>query len=68
MEALYILLIFSLILGVTFLMAFFWAQRDGQFEDAETPAIRMLFDDKPVTPKTFKQNHKKEHQGDYHGS
>lgn len=47
MEALYILLIFSLILGGIFLGAFFWAQANGQFEDSETPAIRMLFDDRP---------------------
>lgn len=45
MEALYVLLIFSLLLGGTFLMAFFWAQGNGQFEDSETPALRILFDD-----------------------
>lgn len=45
MEALFILLIFSLILGGGFLAAFFWAQKSGQFDDTETPALRMLFDD-----------------------
>ncbi len=45
MEALFVLLIFSLILGVGFLVAFFWAHNSGQFEDSQTPALRMLFDD-----------------------
>lgn len=45
MEALYVLLIFSLLLGCGFLLAFFWAHGSGQFDDAETPALRMLFDD-----------------------
>lgn len=44
MEALFVLLIFSLLLGLGFLAAFFWAHKNGQFEDAETPALRMLFD------------------------
>ena len=45
MEALYVLLIFSLLLGVGFLAAFFFAHSRGQFEDVETPAMRILFDD-----------------------
>ncbi len=45
MEALYVLLIFSLLLGVGFLAAFFFAHSRGQFDDSETPAMRMLFDD-----------------------
>lgn len=45
MEALFVLLIFSLILGIGFLLAFFWAHNSGQFEDSQTPALRMLFDD-----------------------
>ncbi|GAB4434915.1 MAG: hypothetical protein OHK0011_18080 [Turneriella sp.] len=45
MEALFVLLVFSLILGVGFLVAFFWAHNSGQFEDSQTPALRMLLDD-----------------------
>ncbi len=45
MEALYVLLVFSLVLGVGFLAAFFFAHSRGQFDDSETPAMRMLFDD-----------------------
>ena len=62
MEALFVLLIFSLLLGVGFLLAFFWAHNSGQFEDSETPALRMLFDDvdrKRTARDTHSSQHKK---------
>ena len=31
-----------------FLVAFVWAVRTGQFDDAYTPAVRILFDDTAV--------------------
>jgi cbb3-type cytochrome oxidase maturation protein len=67
MEALYILLIFSLILGVGFLIAFFWAQKTGQFEDSETPAIRMLFDEVPARAQLHSSDSKKK-TGAHHGN
>lgn len=36
---------FSLIIAIGFLAAFFWAIKNGQFEDTYTPSIRILFDD-----------------------
>ncbi|HPV77400.1 MAG TPA: cbb3-type cytochrome oxidase assembly protein CcoS, partial [Gemmatimonadaceae bacterium] len=30
-------------------LAFSWAARRGQFDDLETPALRMLHDDEPAT-------------------
>jgi len=62
MEALFVLLIFSLLLGIGFLLAFFWAHSSGQFEDSETPALRMLFDDvnrKRTARDTNSSQHKK---------
>ena len=38
------LVLFSLIVALLFLGAFFWAVKSGQFDDPETPGIRMLFD------------------------
>jgi cbb3-type cytochrome oxidase maturation protein len=35
----------SLLAALIFLAAFIWAVRTGQFDDNETPAIRVLFDD-----------------------
>lgn len=48
MGILYFLIGSSILLALIFLAAFFWAMRNGQNDDLETPAIRILFeDDKP---------------------
>lgn len=49
MEIMFLLVGVSLFLGLFFLGAFFWAMRQGQFEDLETPAYRILFFDNPET-------------------
>ena len=35
----------SLILALGFLFAFFWAVKDGQYDDEYTPSVRILFDE-----------------------
>ena len=55
MSILVVLIFISALIGSGFLIAFIWAMKSGQYDDAETPAIRMLFDDKPASKKT-KQN------------
>lgn len=35
----------ALILAGGFLIAYFWATKDGQFEDTYTPSVRILFED-----------------------
>jgi cbb3-type cytochrome oxidase maturation protein len=45
-EMVMILVGFSLAFALTFLGAFIWAVKTGQFKDRQTPAIRMLVDDK----------------------
>lgn len=45
MEVLYVLLPLALVLVVAAIAAFRWAVRDGQLDDLETPAVRILFDD-----------------------
>lgn len=34
-------------IAIIFLLAFFWAVKSGQYEDTHSPAVRILFDDKP---------------------
>jgi len=48
MNIFYLLIGVSLLAALIFLGAFIWAVRDGQFEDNDTPARRILFDDEPV--------------------
>ncbi len=45
MIALYLTIFISLILALIFLVLFLGSVRDGQFEDAYTPSVRMLFED-----------------------
>jgi cbb3-type cytochrome oxidase maturation protein len=45
------LILISLVLAIGFLGAFFWAVKDGQFDDTETPSRRMLFDNPPPNKK-----------------
>jgi cbb3-type cytochrome oxidase maturation protein len=42
---------FSFLIAVGFLIAFLWAVKSGQYEDKYTPSIRMLFDDNQNNPK-----------------
>ena len=45
MSVIFLLIIFSLILALVFLIAFIWSVKDGQYEDDYTPSVRMLFED-----------------------
>ncbi|TPV92892.1 MAG: cbb3-type cytochrome oxidase assembly protein CcoS [Myxococcales bacterium FL481] len=46
MEILYVLVpLAAVFLGLA-LLAFRWACRDGQFDDLQTPAMRILFDER----------------------
>lgn len=57
MSAIFILIALSLVVALIFLGAFFWAVRNGQYEDEYTPSVRMLFDDSLSSndPKTHNQ-------------
>ena len=46
MEVIFMLIGFSLLVAIIFLVLFFWAVRSGQFDDQYTPSMRVLFGDK----------------------
>jgi len=48
MSIIYFLIGCSVLLALVFLVAFFWAQSDGQHDDMYTPSVRILLDDKPA--------------------
>jgi cbb3-type cytochrome oxidase maturation protein len=50
MDVLYFLIGCSVFVALIFLAAFIWANKTGQHEDTQTPAIRMLFDDELSSP------------------
>lgn len=46
MNVIVVLIGFSLLVAIGFLIAFLWAVRSGQYDDDVSPPVRMLFDDK----------------------
>ena len=51
MEIVYVLLPLSLMLALGGFIAYLWSVRSGQFEDLESPAVRILFDDELAAKK-----------------
>jgi cbb3-type cytochrome oxidase maturation protein len=56
MNMIYMLIGFSILLALIFLLAFFWASRSGQNDDLYTPGVRMLFDDEVHEPEEKKSD------------
>jgi cbb3-type cytochrome oxidase maturation protein len=48
METIFVLLPLALLIAATAVGFFIWAARTGQFDDLETPAVRILFEDEEV--------------------
>lgn len=46
MEILYLMIICSVSLAVIFLIVFIISAKNGQFDDDESPAVRVLLEDK----------------------
>ncbi len=51
------LIIISLLIAGGFLFAFFWAVRDGQYDDDFTPSMRILIDDDMIAPELFNEKY-----------
>lgn len=45
METIFVLLPLALLIAAIAVGLFIWAAKTGQFDDLETPAVRILFDD-----------------------
>jgi cbb3-type cytochrome oxidase maturation protein len=46
MTVIFLLIPLSILIATGFLLAFIWAVRSGQYEDTETPAMRLLLEEK----------------------
>jgi len=54
MGMIYLMLIVSLIIALFFLVSFFWATKNGQFDDDYTPSVRILYEDESAQIKNQK--------------
>jgi cbb3-type cytochrome oxidase maturation protein len=52
MAVMFVLLPAALLFAAAAVIVFAWAARSGQFDDLETPAMRILGDDEPPKPRT----------------
>jgi cbb3-type cytochrome oxidase maturation protein len=50
MSALFLLIPLAMVFVFVAIGAFIWAARSGQFDDMETPRVRVLFDDDDDAP------------------
>ena len=48
MSVIYVLLTISLIVAICFFIAFVFSVKTGQYDDAYTPSVRILFEDEIV--------------------
>jgi cbb3-type cytochrome oxidase maturation protein len=48
METIFVLLPLALLIAAIAVGLFVWAARTGQFDDLDTPAVRILFDDAEI--------------------
>ena len=51
MTVLFVVLPLALIFAAGAVIAFIWSVRNGQFDDLQTPALRMLHDDDELQPR-----------------
>lgn len=47
MSVIILLVLVSTMVAALFVGVFFWAVRSGQYEDTESPAVRILYEDSP---------------------
>lgn len=45
MTVIYVILPVAIVLAIGFVAAFIWATRSGQYDDMDSPAVRMLHDE-----------------------
>lgn len=60
MEVITILIPIALLLALFFVIGFIWMTAKGQYDDLETPAMRMLLDDKLLNTNNTDTNINKE--------
>lgn len=58
MSVIFVLLAISLAVATVFFIAFVLSVRNGQYDDAYTPSVRMLFEDELVEEKTAEEKRK----------
>ena len=64
MSVIYIVLPLAIVLAAAALGAFIWAVKGGQFDDIDTPSVRILHDDQPINQKQSVEENKDDTQSE----
>jgi len=56
MSVIVVLIAFSIIVAIGFLIAFLWAVRSGQYDDDISPSVRILYDNEDEKSKQSNTN------------
>lgn len=59
MSVIFVLIIASLVVALSFLIAFIWSVKSGQFDDPYTPSVRILFDGNKTPERENQVNNQK---------
>jgi cbb3-type cytochrome oxidase maturation protein len=51
----YVLLPVALLLAIAGVVAFIWSVRQGQYDDLDTPAMRVLHEDADASPRSDRE-------------
>ncbi|TVQ42962.1 MAG: cbb3-type cytochrome oxidase assembly protein CcoS [Saprospirales bacterium] len=62
MSVMVLLILASIFVAGLFLFGFLWALKNGQYDDAEGPAVRILFDDGTISPPASDEEEKTEEE------
>lgn len=57
MSVIILLVLVSTSVAALFLLVFFWAVRSGQYEDTDSPAVRMLYEEQVRQKKQKRATH-----------
>ena len=63
MNMIYMLIGFSILLALLFLLAFFWASKSGQHDDLFTPGVRILFEEEDHQETSNEEKSDEDHLG-----
>jgi len=60
MSTLFLLIPLAMMFVFVAIGAFVWAAKSGQYDDLETPRMRVLFDDEPPAPRADPEDEPRE--------
>ncbi len=68
MSVLFVVLPLAFLVAAGMVLAFLWAVRSGQYDDMETPAVRILHDQEPSRARSTQETEEKSDSSEQQGA